>query len=145
LVLLAALPGCVTRKLFIHSDPPGAQVLLDGRVVGTTPYEEEFYSYGVRSLELRLPGFQRSFTEIDVWRPWWQVFPMSLVTDVLWPFHIQDDREFSVAMAQSQGLGGPEEAERAARAAYEKLKALRAAQDPDLEAPATEPPGTGAP
>ena len=130
LALLATVPGCVTRKLFIRSEPPGAQVILDGKLVGTTPYEEDFYSYGVRSLELRLPGFQRSFSEIDVWRPWWQVFPMSLITDVLWPFMIDDHRTFSVPLVLYQDLSGPDEAQDEAQKAYEKLKAMRAAQHP---------------
>ncbi len=135
LVLLVGLPGCVTRKLFIRSEPPGAEVILDGRLVGTTPYEEEFFSYGVRALELRLSGFERTFVEIDVWRPWWQVFPMSLVTDLIWPFEIVDDRTFSIPLMPYKDFGGPEEAEAAAREAYEKLKALREAMAPGQTSP----------
>jgi hypothetical protein len=126
LALLFVAPGCVTRKLFLRSEPPGAEVVLDGKVVGTTPYEETFLSYGVRRLELRLPGFQREIQSLDVERPWWQYFPMSLVTDVLWPFRIEDDHHFVVALHPYEALGGREEAEAAALEAYEKLKALRA-------------------
>jgi hypothetical protein len=125
----------VTRKLFIKSEPAGAQVILDGRLVGTTPYEATFLSYGVRSLELRLPGFERQFDELDVWRPWWQVFPISLITDVLWPFTIEDNRTFKIPLTVYEEFGGPEEAERAAREAYEKLKAMRELEPPGLGDP----------
>ncbi len=133
--LLAVSPACVTRKLFLLSDPPGAQVILDGQLVGSTPYETDFLSYGVRRVELRMPGFQRSFTELDIWRPWWQVFPMSLLTDVLWPFTIEDERRFHIALEVYEDFGGPEGAEAAARAAYEKLKAMREESTPDPKSP----------
>ncbi len=125
LVVLLVSPGCVTRKLFIRSEPPGAEVLLDGEVVGTTPYEQEFLSYGVRRVELRLPGFQREVQAIDVERPWWQYFPMSLVTDVLVPWHIQDDHHFMLPLQTYQAVNGRDEAAAKAHAAYEQLKAMR--------------------
>ena len=65
---VALLPACVTRKLFVNSEPPGAEVILDGRSVGTTPYEETFLSYGVRRLELRLPGYGRHIQLVDLER-----------------------------------------------------------------------------
>lgn len=118
-LLLATTPGCVTRKLFLRSEPSGARVLLDGRPVGTTPYVEEFQSYGVRRLELRLEGHERLVTEIDVWRPWWQYLPFALITDVLWPFAIHDERSFEFAMTP---LDGHESTWEDARAAYERLE-----------------------
>ncbi|MCB9898103.1 MAG: PEGA domain-containing protein [Planctomycetes bacterium] len=97
-LLLATTPGCVTRTLFVRSDPPGARVLLDGKAVGTTPYTEVFQSYGVRRLELRLEGHRRLVAELDIVRPWWQYLPFALITDVLWPFPIHDERTFEFAL-----------------------------------------------
>lgn len=99
-LVAALLVGCggVTRTLRIASDPPGAQVVLDGRPVGTTPYEEVFLSHGVRRCELRLDGYRRLVVALDVARPWWQVFPLSFVTDVLWPVPLRDDHAFNLEL-----------------------------------------------
>ncbi len=101
--MLALLPGCVTRKLFIHSNPSGARVLLDGKVVGTTPYEEEFISYGVRRVVLEHPGRVPLNDTIDVARPWWQAFPIDVFTDLVWPFSIEDERRFEFELAETTG------------------------------------------
>ena len=48
LALLAAglSSGCVTRRMMITSDPPGAQVYVDGQPIGATPVERPFVYYG---------------------------------------------------------------------------------------------------
>jgi hypothetical protein len=130
-VLLLALPACVTRKLTIRSEPLGAQVILDGRVVGTTPYEETFLSYGVRRLELRLSGFDTKTIDMHVSRPWWQVFPFSLFTDVLLPVDIHDDRDFAYQLSLTEQITDRVSAEDAARAAYLRLKEQRTAASKD--------------
>lgn len=99
--------GCgVTRTLNIDSSPSGAQVLLDGRLAGTTPYTEVFLSYGVRRLELRREGSARDVREIDVVRPWWQYFPMSFFSDLLWPAPLEDDHYVAVELTPAAELGG---------------------------------------
>jgi hypothetical protein len=121
LALVAVLPGCVTRKLFLVTDPPGARVSLDGRIVGTTPYSVEFLSYGTRRLELELDGHARRVEPLDLELPWWQVFPMDLVTDLLVPWTIEDERHFSFTLDPVD----PEQGSWAdARAARERLRAL---------------------
>jgi hypothetical protein len=121
LALVAVLPGCVTRKLFLVTDPPGARVSLDGRIVGTTPYSVEFLSYGTRRLELELDGHARRVEPLDLELPWWQVFPMDLVTDLLVPWTIEDERHFSFTLDPVD----PEQGSWAdARAARERLRAF---------------------
>jgi hypothetical protein len=48
----------------------------------------------VRRLELRHPGRVRLLTELDIERPWWQVFPISIVTDLLVPVPLKDQHAF---------------------------------------------------
>lgn len=124
MALLAALllPGCVTRTLTIESEPPGALVVLDGEHVGFTPYSETFLSYGVRRLELRHPGHVRLVTELDVWRPWWQYFPISMVAELLWPFPVHDQRRFAFELAT---LSAEPQGRLAAEEVYERLRDFR--------------------
>ena len=121
LLLVAALtPGCVTRKMFIKSDPPGARVMLDGEVVGTTPYEAEFVFYGTRRIDLELDGYQWLRSTVEVAQPWWQTFPVDIVTDLLWPGNIRDEQHFHYTLLPRSGEGGTFED---AQAAYERLRA----------------------
>ena len=114
----------MSRKLFLVTDPPGARVTVDGHVVGTTPYASEFLSYGTRRVELELDGHERRVELVDVGLPWWQVFPLDLVTDLLLPWTIEDHRRFAFTLE-------PIDAEEAtwddARAARERMRALPAA------------------
>ncbi|GJM21945.1 MAG: hypothetical protein DHS20C15_18600 [Planctomycetota bacterium] len=122
-VLLPALlgPGCVVRKYFLRSDPPGAELFVDGESVGPTPFERDFVTYGSHQVELRMPGHERVVGVIDVQRPWWQVFPISFFTDVLWPGELQDTHEFAFVLPPLGDGGDWDDA----KAAYERLRAAR--------------------
>jgi hypothetical protein len=126
LVLLPTLlPGCVSRKLFLVTDPPGARVTVDGRVVGATPYAAEYLSYGTRRVELELDGHARRVERVDIGLPWWQVFPLDVVTDLLVPWTIEDHRSFAFTLRPAD----PEQGSWAdARAARERLRALELQQ-----------------
>lgn len=51
---VAALSGCVERKITIISDPPGALVHLNDQEVGRTPVTVPFTWYGDYDVRLRL-------------------------------------------------------------------------------------------
>ena len=91
------LSGCVERKLLVRVDPPGAVVYLDGRFEGPTDAEGElevpFDFYGTRTLVLRHPGHAPLETTVELSPPWWQLFPLDLFTDVLWPGTIEDTHQ----------------------------------------------------
>ena len=122
--------GCgVTRTLHVDSSPPGATVLLDGRSVGETPYTEVFLSYGVRRLELRHEGHARDVREIDVARPWWQYFPLSFFSDLLWPAPLTDDHYVAVELIPAHRVGGEFGDAQDAFAQLQALKRLLAARE----------------
>lgn len=50
--------------LSVDSDPPGAEVLIDGLVQGKTPWRRELVALSPRTLELRLEGHQPWSTEV---------------------------------------------------------------------------------
>ena len=42
LSLLFLLPSCAAQKTVFFSDPPGAQITVDGEIIGETPCEYEY-------------------------------------------------------------------------------------------------------
>lgn len=98
LLLAALLGGCVSRKLFLKTEPPGASVMLDGKHIGSTPWEGDFGSYGTRKVELELPGYARRIEVFEIPTPWWQYPGLAVVTDLVLPWTINDDHSFSWAL-----------------------------------------------
>lgn len=124
LLAAALLPGCVSRKLFLRSEPAGAEVWLDGRRVGTTPYEEELPGWGTRSLELRLEGRETLRTELALPAPWYEWWPLDLLAAV-WPWTLEAHRGFDFALAPAEP-GAEDWA--AAERAYAEARARSAAE-----------------
>ena len=92
-VLPLCLTGCVERQLLIESDPPGARVYINEEYRGETPLQIEYLQYGSRLIEMRLAGFVPERFQHPVPAPWYQWFPLDLVTDVFIPFTIHDERQ----------------------------------------------------
>ncbi len=98
LALAALLPGCVSRKLILRSQPPGATVWLDGVQMGTTPYEEELPAAGTRSLELHLAGHETLRTDLPLPRPWWDTWPLDMLA-AAWPWTLRAHYAFDFTLA----------------------------------------------
>ncbi|MBI2922708.1 MAG: PEGA domain-containing protein [Planctomycetes bacterium] len=89
---LILLAGCVERELRIESDPTGAEVYLDGERVGTTPYAAPFTFYGTRQITLRLDGRAVAQEVYPIRPPWFQIIPLDLFFELIWPGTLRDDR-----------------------------------------------------
>jgi hypothetical protein len=98
--LILASAGCVERKMFVRSDPPGATVALNRAepLPGTTPVEVPFEHYGTYHLRLTREGCRDFEGAAEVPAPWWGYPPFDLFTELLWPFTIHDWREAVVTM-----------------------------------------------
>jgi hypothetical protein len=96
---LAAAPGCVRRAISVRSDPEGAKVFLDGSFAGETPCEIAFTFYGTREIVVRAAGRTPQAVLLEIDPPWWQVLPLDLVTELLIPWTISDERRLFVALA----------------------------------------------
>lgn len=90
--------GCVSRRMTIESNPPGALVLIDGQERGYTPYSMDFTYYGTREIQLVKPGFETLTVMQEVPRPWYQVLPIEFFADNFWPFRATDRNNFSYQM-----------------------------------------------
>ncbi len=96
LILSAAIltPGCVERTMFIHSDPPGADVVLDGEPVGQTPVTMKFLNYGTHQVILSAKGYERMKLLQPVTAPVYEWFPIDFFTEMIWPGTLRDIHTF---------------------------------------------------
>ncbi len=88
LLILASLASscAVHRELVVLSDPPGAAVRLDQKMVGETPYHTEFDSFGTRRVTLYREGYRAWSEPVKLVEPWYARFPLDFFSEVLLPF-----------------------------------------------------------
>jgi len=100
IVLLLCLTqmGCMHRRVTIYSDPLGALVKVDGRVIGYTPASFDFTWYGTREVQLLKDGYETQTQQLRVDAPWYQRFPLDFVSDNFAGTHIRDDRQISIRL-----------------------------------------------
>jgi hypothetical protein len=94
LVVASLSAGCVTRRIVITSDPPGAIVYRDGQPIGATPVEEPFIYYGKFRYRLVKDGYQPLDVEPDVCAPWYEWPGIDFVSENVVPVNIRDIRPF---------------------------------------------------
>lgn len=98
--------GCVDRLLEIRSDPPGADLFIDGERVGVTPHVHKYVWYGTREVTLVMPGYRSERRMVALNAPWWQIFPFDLVTDVLVPVTLTDKLDVHIALRKEAHEAG---------------------------------------
>ncbi len=136
-VMLAALlltgSGCVKRTLEVTSDPPGAQLVVNGHPAGFTPATLEFRFHGVYLIELRRSGYQPVRTDSPVPPKFYEFAGPDFVAEVLWPGVIVDERHVHYKL-EPQGPVDKEKLLAASRSAAAEAERLV----PELE-PAPPP------
>jgi hypothetical protein len=100
-ILISAGSGCVSRRLTVVSDPPGALVEIDGRRLGVTPVSMDFTYYGTRNITLSKPGFQTLTVEQPQRTPWYQIFPFEFFSDNFALTHLTDRHVFNYRLVPS--------------------------------------------
>lgn len=85
--------GCVSRRLMVQSNPPGAMVLLEGKEIGYTPTGVDFTYYGTRELTLIKDGYETKTQLVPIRAPWYQWPVIEFFSDNLLPGRITDRRE----------------------------------------------------
>lgn len=78
-----ALGGCLSRRMEITSDPPGALVTLNDQELGVTPLSASFTHYGSYDLLLEKPGYDPLRTHKTAWTPWYEFPPLDLAVGAL--------------------------------------------------------------
>jgi hypothetical protein len=98
-ILALLLAACAAqRSLTLTSTPPGAEVALDGELLGLTPRTVEFFDYGVRSVTFRMEGYLTHVERLELEPPWYARFPMDLVSELLVPWGWKDERSLAVVL-----------------------------------------------
>ncbi|HWL09120.1 MAG TPA: PEGA domain-containing protein [Planctomicrobium sp.] len=95
---LVNLTGCVSRRMTVRSDPPGALVEVDGKRIGVTPVSMDFTYYGTREFTLSHPGFETLTVQQPVRRPFYQKVPLDFVTNHFMLFRVTDRHDFTYIM-----------------------------------------------
>jgi hypothetical protein len=105
LVLAAfVLGGCrAQRQLVFVSEPPAAQVILDGKFVGRTPLELPFETYGYRHIAFQKAGYRSHAEVLEVESPWYSIFPLDLVSEIFLPFGWKDIHRLEVVLERHTG------------------------------------------
>src|SRR5258708_2330398 len=92
LVLVFGAIGCIERRMVVVSDPPGALVLHNGQPIGNAPGDDHFTYYGIHHFTLIRPGYQTLQVDQRIRAPWYEFFPLDLVTEGLVPLQLEDVR-----------------------------------------------------
>jgi hypothetical protein len=121
-LLLVTLAGCrARRELVFESEPPGAQVRLDGEIVGRTPLVVPFESYGVRHVSIQHEGHRGHAEDWELVAPWYSHFPLDYFSEVLLPFGWRDVHRMEVVLEPWSGEVPEEDFE----AVLERAESLR--------------------
>lgn len=94
-MLASTLTGCLHRRIFVTSDPPGATVYLNDVEIGRTPVEVDFTYFGVYDVRLRKPGYEPIATSEKASAPVYEwpgidllaeAIPADITTKVRWSY-----------------------------------------------------------
>ncbi|SFJ10915.1 PEGA domain-containing protein [Planctomicrobium piriforme] len=97
-LVLSGLTGCVSRRMTVRSDPPGALVEVDGKRIGVTPVSMDFTYYGTREFTLSYPGYETLTVQQPVRRPFYQYIPIDFFSNHFLPFRVTDRHDFSYTL-----------------------------------------------
>lgn len=107
-LLVASSTGCVSRRMTINSDPPGALVLLEGREAGFTPVSIDFTYYGTREITLVKDGYETRTVMQKVPAPWYQWPVIEFFADNFAFSHITDRHYFSYQLQPKRAVPSEE-------------------------------------
>ena len=102
LLLASAACGCVTRRVTILSNPPGALVYIDNQEVGVTPVSTKFTYYGTREIRLVRDDYETLTVAKTFYPPWYEYPGVDFVSENLWPREIHDERVVSFDLLPKQ-------------------------------------------
>ena len=129
---LLACAACTERRLFVRTDPPGANVKVNGDAIGPSPAVWRFEHYGTVLIEVELEGYEPREKRLDLRVPWWQRPGIDFFADVLLPAKARDDHEITLRLRPTPSRTEAQlDAETAAVAARAAALRARAAEEDD--------------
>ncbi|MBI1992034.1 MAG: PEGA domain-containing protein [Candidatus Omnitrophica bacterium] len=101
------LSGCLHRSLTIRTEPSGALVYLNDRLIGESPVAFDFEWYGWHRVMIRKSGFERIEDRKLLRAPAYLWIPFDLAMELA-PFPVNDQRTWSYALTPMQPLPAPQ-------------------------------------
>lgn len=98
LLAVVLLAGCVERRLLVRTDPPGADVTINGERVGRAPVQWRFDHYGDVLVEVEKAGYEPARQVVKLRSPWYQKPGIDFFSDVLLPVRVQDEHQVELRM-----------------------------------------------
>lgn len=96
--------GCVRRRMTIRSYPPGAQVFVDNREIGTTPCSTSYTYYGKRTIMVVKDGYKTETFVHQFSVPWYEYFPLDFINENLNPREIRDESTIDVTLTPQENV-----------------------------------------
>ena len=101
IALVATLTGCVERRLFITSDPPGALVHLNDVEVGRTPLEVDFVYFGTYDVRVEKQGYEPLLTSAKV-APKFHDLPGPDLIAEAWPGRFRTHKSWHFTLEEAE-------------------------------------------
>jgi hypothetical protein len=101
-LITCGVSGCVERRYTIRTDPPGAQVIANGEVIGVTPVSKSFTFYGDRTFRIIKEGYETKEVVEKFKAPWYDNYLTEFFTENLNPYTFRDEVEFSYKLIPSR-------------------------------------------
>ncbi len=102
--------GCVTRTITIKTNPSNALVYVDDKLVGESPVKVPFTYYGTRKITIEKRDadgrliYERKKVFEKIKTPVYEIFPLDLFSELIWPFDIKDDHILNYDLVELEPL-----------------------------------------
>jgi len=106
LISLVALmqSGCMSRRITVRTQPPGALVEMNGQRLGLSPVSTNFTYYGHNEFKISSPGYETAVVQQPTPAPWYQIPPLDFISDNFLPFRVRDHRNYSYTLTPRDPL-----------------------------------------
>ena len=101
-LFLISSTGCISRRMTLVTNPPGAMVLLEGREIGYSPASADFTYYGTRQVTMIKDGYETRTEYVTVPAPWYQWPVIEFFADNFSPRRVTDRRMYSFDLQPKQ-------------------------------------------
>jgi len=102
LAAVLILTGCVERKLTINTQPAGGLVFLNDEEIGVSPVTVGFSWYGDYKVRISKKGYETLNTHRNLPSPLHDHFPLDFFAELLWPWRIADEYEWTFELLPYQ-------------------------------------------
>jgi len=127
-----AFSGCVTRSLTVETDPSNALVYIDNELIGESPVTVPFTYYGTRKIMIEKKDedgvltHERTIVYEKIKAPYYEIFPLDFVSEIVWPRELKDDHVLSYKLAELEPLSTKELQEKVLKNAEELRQRVNA-------------------